>query len=106
MSKITELIQISGWKRALNAARFTAGKKPLDKEPSDEWKRKILLAEHSPIRLVEYDWIWDEIQQWITTHLVRHHEGCEKFVGTEREMRILLLSIRAVMKYHRVNGIV
>ena len=84
MSKITELIQISGWKRALNAARFTTGKKPLDKEPSDEWKKKILLAEHSPIRLVEYDWIWDEIQQWITTHLVRHHEGCEKFVNSQR----------------------
>ncbi len=46
--------QETTWKRALNAARRTAGKKPLDKEPSDEWKDNILYAEHSPIRLVEY----------------------------------------------------
>lgn len=82
--KISEIISVTGWKRALNAARFTAGKKPLDKEPSDKWKRKILLAEHSPIRLVEYDWSWEGIKQWVTVHLVRHHEGCEKFVSTQR----------------------
>lgn len=82
--KISEIISVTGWKRALNAARFTAGKKPLDKEPSDKWKKKILLAEHSPIRLVEYDWSWEGIKQWVTVHLVRHHEGCEKFVSTQR----------------------
>lgn len=73
------------WKRVLNAARRTVGKKPLDKEPSDWFKKKILLAEHSPIRLLEYDFTWDDIRQWVTTHLVRHHEGCEKFVHTQRE---------------------
>jgi len=73
-----------GWRRALNAARLTAGKKPLAKEPSDKWKAKMLLAEHSPIRLVEYDGIWHFIKMWITTHLVRHHEGIEKFVATQR----------------------
>ena len=72
------------WQRVLNAARRTIGKKPLSKEPSDEWKAKILLAEHSPIRLLEFDWTWDEIEQWVTTHLVRHHNGCEKFVHTQR----------------------
>lgn len=35
----------------------------------------MLLAEHSPIRLVEYDGIWDFIKMWVTTHLVRHHVG-------------------------------
>jgi hypothetical protein len=47
----------------------------------------MLLAEHSPIRLLEFDWVWDDIQQWITTHLVRHHEGCEKFVHSQRQDR-------------------
>lgn len=75
------------WKRVVNAARRTAGKKPIKKEPSSLFKKKILLAEHSPIRLLEYDFTWEDIQQWVTTHLVRHHEGCEKFVHTQRTDR-------------------
>lgn len=73
------------WKRVLNAARRTWGKQPIEKEPSDKFKRKILLAEHSPIRLLEYDFTIEDIRQWVTVHLVRHHEGCEKFVHTQRE---------------------
>lgn len=84
MSEIVRMEQVSSWKRVLNAARRTIGKKPLDKEPSNSWKAKILLAEHSPIRLLEFDWTWSFIQQWVTTHLVRHHEGCEKFVHSQR----------------------
>lgn len=87
MSKIIRFERITSWKRALNAARRTIGKKSLNKEPSDSWKAKIILAEHSPIRLVEYDWTWGEIMQWVTTHLVRHHEGCEKFVHSQRSDR-------------------
>ena len=75
------------WNRVVNAARRTVGKNPITKEPSDNFKRKILLAEHSPIRLLEYDFTWEDIQQWVTTHLVRHHEGCEKFVHTQRTDR-------------------
>lgn len=68
MSFIKRLEQVTPWKRVLNAARRTIGKEPLDKEPSDSWKAKILLAEHSPIRLLEYDWTWGDIMQWVTTH--------------------------------------
>ena len=84
MSFIRKLEKETTRKRDLNAARRTIGKKPIDKEPSNSWKAKLLLAEHSPIRLLEFDWTWGEIQQWVTTHLVRHHEGCEKFVHTQR----------------------
>lgn len=87
MSKISHLEQVTPWKRALDAARQTVGKTPLDKEPSDKWKARMLLAEHSPIRLVEYDWRWEDIPQWVTAHLVRHHEGCEKFVHSQRDDR-------------------
>lgn len=76
--------KVTLWKRALNAARRTIGKEPLDKEPSDSWKAKMLLAEHSPIRLVEFEWTWGSIKQWVTTHIVRHHEGCEKMVHSQR----------------------
>lgn len=75
------------WIRVVNAARRTVGKAPIKHEPSDVFKRKILLAEHSPIRLLEYDFTWEDIEQWVTTHLVRHHEGCEKFVHTQRTDR-------------------
>lgn len=87
MSFVSYIKQVTSWNRVLNAARRTIGKAPLDKEPSDSWKAKMLLAEHSPIRLLEYDWVWNDIQQWITTHLVRHHEGCEKFVHSQRQDR-------------------
>lgn len=73
------------WIRVVNAARRTWGKNPIDHEPSDKFKRKILLAEHSPIRLLEYDFTIEDIRQWVTVHLVRHHEGCEKFVHTQRQ---------------------
>lgn len=84
MSSIKQLSQITSWQRALNAARRTIGKPPIDKVPSQSWEAKMILAEHSPIRLVEYDWTWEDIKQWVTTHLVRHHNGCEKFVHSQR----------------------
>lgn len=85
MAKVTRLECVKpDWVRVVNAARRTWGKKPISKEPSDTFKKKILLAEHSPIRLLEYDFTWEDIKQWITAHFVRHHEGCEKFVHTQR----------------------
>ena len=75
------------WIRVVNAARRTVGKEPINHEPSKRFKKKMLLAEHSPIRLLEYDFTWEDIRQWVTAHFVRHHEGCEKFVHTQREDR-------------------
>ena len=102
-TKITRMEQVTSWNRALNAARRTIGKEPLPKEPSDSWKAKIILAEHSPIRLVEYDWTWEQIRQWVTAHLVRHHEGCEKFVHSQREDRRELPIERDKMPQGAVN---
>ena len=86
-TKVTRAEFATTWKRALNAARRTVGKKPLDKEPSDSWKAKMLLAEHSPIRLVEYDITFQDIKQWVTVHLVRHWLGFIPFVHSQREDR-------------------
>lgn len=87
MTKVIRVAAVTPWKRALNAARRTVGKPAIEKEPSDSWKAKMLLAEHSPIRLVEYEWTWVDIPQWVTVHFVRHHIGCEKFVHTQRTDR-------------------
>lgn len=75
------------WKRVLRATRLTVGKDDIDKEPSNTFKRQLLLSEHSPIRLLEYDVTIEDIQQWITTHFVRHHVGIEKFVKSQRTDR-------------------
>ena len=98
MSEIIRMERATLWKRALNAARRTIGKEPLNKEPSKSWRAKLLLAEHSPIRLVEFEWTWKDIMQWVTTHLVRHHEGCEKFVHTQRGDR------RAILDEYNVSS--
>lgn len=82
-----EIQQHGSWKRVLNAARFTVGKPALDKEPSDRFKRRILLSEHSPIRLLEYDVIWRDKPMWVTVHLTRHSVGCTPFVRTQRSDR-------------------
>lgn len=87
MTRIRSITQHGGWARALDAARLTVNKAPLCKEPSNEWKMAMLRAQHSPIRLVEYDIVWDDMPSWVATHLVRHHIGCEKFVGTQRDDR-------------------
>lgn len=75
------------WIRVVNAARRTVGKKPIYNEPSNKFKRQILLAEHSPIRLLEYDFTWEDIKQWITVHYVRHHNGVLPFVCSQRPDR-------------------
>lgn len=87
MSKVIRCEHATPWSRALNAARRTIGKKPVDHEPSQKWEAQMLLAEHSPIRLVEFDFTWEDIRQWVTVHLVRHHIGCEKFVHSQRADR-------------------
>ena len=75
------------WKKIKSACMTTISKEAGDKEPSHEWKRKLLLCEHSPIRRGTISWKYDEIPYCISTHFVRHHEGVEKWVGTERADR-------------------
>lgn len=74
------------WLRIKSACMTTISKET-GKEPSQEWKRKLLLCEHSPIRRGSISWKFEEIPYCISTHLVRHHEGVEKWVGTERADR-------------------
>lgn len=75
------------WQKIKSACMTTISKKAGDKEPSTEWKRKLLLCEHSPIRRGIISWKWDEIPYAMSTHFARHHQGCEKFIGTERSDR-------------------
>lgn len=74
------------WLRIKSACMTTISKQE-GREPSREWKRKLLICQHSPIRRGVVSWKWEEIPYAISTHFARHHEGCEKFVGTERTDR-------------------
>lgn len=82
----TEIIKIKGdWQEVVDDCRTTVGKESLGKEPSKEFKRSILIAEHSPIRDISFKWRWRNMAHWITVHWVRHK--WEKFVRTQRSDR-------------------
>ena len=82
-----ELLSISdNWQNIKNAAMITIGKTS-GKYPDSEWKRKLLLSEHSPIRKLSISWKWIDIPYWVSVHLVRHKIGIEHFVKTQRSDR-------------------
>ena len=56
----------------LNDCRASVNKHPLDKEPSEQFKLLILIAEHTPIRNLHIRWKWFNIPSWCATHWVRH----------------------------------
>lgn len=62
----------TSWERAVNAARRTIGKGPLGHDPSDKWKTMVTMAEHSPIKLVEYTISFKDLKQRVGVHLLRH----------------------------------
>lgn len=82
----TEIIKIKGeWEEVVSDCRSTVGKPPLGHEPSTEFKRKILISEHSPIRDISVKWKWSGIKSWIATHWSRHK--FEKFIQSQRSDR-------------------
>lgn len=75
----------TNWKRVKNHCRTTVGKEFTDNEPSGEFKKKLLISEHSPIRLLEFDWTWKNIKSWVATEWSRHK--FEKFITSQRNDR-------------------
>lgn len=83
---LTEILKIKGdWEEVVNDCRSTVGKEELGKEPSEAFKRGILIAEHSPIRDIIIKWRWRGIKYWITGHWARHK--WEKFIRSQRDDR-------------------
>lgn len=74
------------WTDVKKSAFVTIGK-DTDKYPDSNWKRRILIAEHSPIRKIKFNWKWRNLMQWVHVHFVRHHVGIEHWVRTERTDR-------------------
>lgn len=75
------------WTRIKNHCRTTDNKEFTRKNATEEFKKKLLISEHSPIRLLEFDWSWKQIPYWVSTEWSRHK--FEKFVSTQRDDRLL-----------------
>lgn len=75
----------SDWRRVKNHCRTTVNKAYTEGTPSEGFKRKMLLCEHSPIRLLTFDWRWERIPYWVSTEWSRHK--FEKFISTQRDDR-------------------
>lgn len=75
------------WKRVKNHCRVTDNKDFTDKEPTETFKKKLLISEHTPIRLLQYDWTWIDMPYWVQGELSRHK--FEKFISTQRDDRLM-----------------
>ena len=83
---LSKIIKVKGdWEEVVDDCRSTAGKPPLGKEPSEQFKRSILIAEHSPIRNISIKWKWTNIPSWVATHFSRHKWEC--FIKSQRTDR-------------------
>lgn len=84
--KVEILNYQDNWQAVKNAAMNTIGKSE-GEYPKPNWKRKMLLAEHSPIRLINLTVRITDVPYWVVMHLVRHKVGIEHFVSTQRTDR-------------------
>lgn len=79
--------RLTDWNVVKQAACTTMWKTPTDKEPSSKWKRKILMARHSPIESLLFLVDMREIPYWVSVHLVRHKIGITHWVSSQRDDR-------------------
>ena len=74
------------WQDIKDSTMNTIGK-TTGKYPDSEWKRKLIMSEHSPIRRMKFYWRWKDLPYFVSTHMVRHKIGIEHFVSTQRSDR-------------------
>lgn len=75
--------RVTDWKRVVDAARFTQRKGELGKEPSEKFKKQMIISEHSPLRLLVFDIKVYNIPYCNMGHFVRHVHA-QPFVSTSR----------------------
>lgn len=74
------------WQDVKDSTMNTIGK-TTGAYPTSEWKRKLILSEHSPIRRIKFYWRWKDLKYWVSVHLVRHKIGIEHWITTQRTDR-------------------
>ena len=78
-----EITKVTSWTDVLNSARFTWRKSLKSGEPSVRWKKKIIKAEHSPLRCLIFNIDMYDIPSYTAGHFVRHIHA-QPFVSTSR----------------------
>ena len=92
MKSKTDILSIVGsWQEVVDDCRSSVNKPPLGKEPSKEFKLGLLIAEHTPIRLIRIRWRWTNLPSWVATHWVRN--TFYKVVSTQRSDKLAFLEI-------------
>lgn len=79
--------RLSSWDDVKEAALDTCGKQWCPKEISSDWKKRILAAEHSPIRELRFKIVFTNLPYWVSVHFVRHNQGIIHFVQSQRDDR-------------------
>lgn len=77
----------NNWIDIKNECRNTVGKEATNNGVSDSFKSKLLISQHSPIRLLSIKWRWEGIKSWISVHFARHWLGWDKWISTQRNDR-------------------
>lgn len=72
------------WMEVKRRALVTVGKRPVT-EPTLEWKRAMLDAEHSPIRYLQFSFLL-EIPYWLSTEFSRHVHA-QPYIRSQRNDR-------------------
>ena len=94
-----EFIKVEGWDWVRTSALTTIHKKNTGEIPSREWKRKILISGHSPIRELTIRFKISELERWIADQLVRHTVGVNNYMGTGRSDRIKIPRSEQTMEF-------
>ena len=74
------------WTLVESIARMTSNLPVKGTPPTDSWKRRILIARHSPIRELRFGIMLEGIPTWVATHLVRHVHA-QPYVSSQRNDR-------------------
>lgn len=73
------------WEWCKTCTLNTVGKKSVT-SPTEEWKKKLIASEHSPLRELWFG-IKMTVPYWVSVHFVRHHIGCNHYVQSQRNDR-------------------
>ena len=82
--EVSVKIKKDSWLDCVDSARVTIWKDGLNKEPSESFKKTMIISEHSPFREVGFVIDISNLESWVATHIVRHHIGVEKYISTQR----------------------
>ena len=73
------------WFEVKQRALVTVGKQAVT-PPTEEWKKKILNARHSPIRHLEFSFYMEDVPSWVSVHLARHVHA-QPYIKSQRNDR-------------------